>query len=239
MLRISYRSEWRIVCLAYRLNTASVGNRLLQFKLQRKIKPQLIGSLNALVWQVSGIRMHMVHRDHTIERNICSDVIELSTLNRHLGWWTFVHERWRCSRWWVGFIPLGRLTSQYSSIDWTQPTTCQVVSQLGKMFGSWNHEWENSTRDEPRPGQLFRPLLGLISRPFATTPMDEYQWCLSPVSLSYGLTVSCAYIQVVCSAQSIERHCDASLSWKWHKSHREPLHPSLIDRWYTYESDGP
>ncbi len=51
------------------------------------------------------------------------------------------------------------LTSQYQSI-WLDPTCyLQATSsfQLGEPFGSWFHEWENFTRDQSWPGQLFRP----------------------------------------------------------------------------------
>ncbi len=58
------------------------------------------------------------------------------------------------------------LTTQYQSIDWTQHISfkVQTLSSVGGTIISYTLEEKRMTRDQPGPGQLFRPSVGLISR---------------------------------------------------------------------------
>ncbi len=74
------------------------------------------------------------------------------------------------------------------------PTTLLKCSD--QRYNTYRFSWEYFTRDQPWPGQLFRPSLGLISRTYGTTPMNEHHgvWaqylCSEDISLPTRVTGS-------------------------------------------------
>ncbi len=76
------------------------------------------------------------------------------------------------------------IASQYQSIDCAQHTYCQSISiGWGNLLAPENMDDKTSHETSVDLDNCFNHHLGLISRPWATLPMNEHQWCLNLVSL--------------------------------------------------------
>ncbi len=73
------------------------------------------------------------------------------------------------------------VASRYQSIDWTQHITCQSNISWGNLLARGTMYEKTSHETSRDPDRGFDHQLGLISRPYATSPMNEHQWGLNPV----------------------------------------------------------